>query len=140
MKLILKAVIMLFSIEFLMMSCNQIEKSPSNESAPKKGHLYLTGNRVFFGTIDKKFNKTVKMKCILYNTGGTPIVIHKVDVSCGCISADLLSKVIKPHQSVILIIYVNTEKQIGYFNKSIFINSNADNPIQILRIKGNIIE
>lgn len=35
-------------------------------------------------------------------------------------------------------ITINTEKQKGYFNKSIFVNSNAKNNLEIIRIKGEV--
>lgn len=38
-----------------------------------------------------------------------------------------------------LTIRVNPRKQLGHFNKSVYVNSDAENPVIILRIKGEII-
>lgn len=48
--------------------------------------------------------------------------------------------IITPQKSIILNIKLNPNNLKGYFNKVIYINSNADNPLELLRIKGEIIE
>ena len=76
----------------------------------------------------------------LINDGNDTITIKKIDVSCGCISAMPESMIIPPHKNTILHIRLNLYNKNGYFNKVVFINSDADNCLELLRIKGDILE
>ena len=52
---------------------------------------------------------------------------------------EISSNIILPQEKTMLTIRVNPRKQLGHFNKSVYVNSDAENPVIILRIKGEII-
>ncbi|MBR1924381.1 MAG: DUF1573 domain-containing protein [Ruminobacter sp.] len=93
-----------------------------------------------FGVVKRKDLKNVCCKFKLTNTGSIPIGISKVDVSCKCISANITSDTILPNRDQLLTITVDPNSSIGYLNKVVFVNSDADNPVILLRVKGKIIE
>lgn len=103
------------------------------------GHLYVKGNYQSFGEVHKT-EKEVKCTYELKNIGDKPVVVHKIDVSCGCLSVEISSDKIMPNKVAILTIHINPERQLGYFNKSIYVNSNAVNSVLLLRVKGFIVD
>lgn len=104
------------------------------------GHLSIKTPKYSFGVVKKSLQKKVHCSFLLENTGSRPVTIHKIDVSCGCISVREYTKTITPNASGILDIEVNVTNLKGYFNKVVFVNSDADNTLELLRIKGNIEE
>jgi len=100
--------------------------------------LIISPEKIDFGIVNR--TEVPKLSRIVYlrNLGNKPIVIQKVDVSCGCITGTLSSGIILPDSQQQLNISVNITKQNGYFNKTIFINSSASNKLELLRIKGEI--
>lgn len=104
------------------------------------GHLGIEDNKFEFGFVRKDEQKTIRCPFVLINTGSKPVVIQKVDVSCGGITVTDYPKVIAPGESKTLYADVHTESQSGFFNKVIYIKSNADNNLEILQIKGEIQE
>lgn len=72
------------------------------------------------------------------NIGKDPLVILKADVSCGCLSVNYPKAPIRPGENAKLIVNVDTKAQEGRFNKIIFIKSNADNDVELIRILGEV--
>lgn len=120
---------------FLILSSCKESVNPANSS---KGYLTIKNARHSFGKI--KNNKVKEIKCyfVLANTGKNNIVIEKIDVSCGCIATEIPSYTIMPGKSQKLAVKINTKNKNGIFNKSIFIKSNAENSLEIIRVKGEI--
>jgi hypothetical protein len=113
---------------------------PAKNPTATTGHLEIENNKFVFGIVRKDEQKTIRCPFVLINTGSKPVVIQKVDVSCGCITVTDYPKMIAPGESKTLYADVHTESQSGFFNKVIYINSNADNNLEILQIKGEIQE
>lgn len=135
-------------IFFLLGCSNQqpstFEKTHSNSSTTKKttdinkAYLHFTnGNICNFGTVQEKID-TILMDVKIENSGRTPLLIYKADVSCGCVSVKIPKEPILPKKNAVIHIKVNTIDQNGYFSKAIFLNSNASNDVEILHIKGTI--
>lgn len=121
----------------LLTSCSE----PSNHvEGVSSGHLYIENKVQSFGKVNK--NKTKEIKCYfpITNTGDSTIVINKLDISCSCISAEISSKNILPHEQEIVTVKINTTNRLGVLNKSVFIKSNADNSVEIIRVKGQILD
>lgn len=121
----------------LFLSCNEPSK---HKETITHGHLNIDNKTQSFGNVNKREIKEVKCYFSLSNTGDSTIIINKIDVSCGCISTDISSNSILPNEHQLLTVTINTSNRLGVFNKSVFIQSNADNSVEIIRIKGTIIE
>jgi len=103
-------------------------------------HPYLWiegGNKYDFGIVSEK-NKTIPIEIKIKNTGSNPLLILKTDVSCGCISVKYPQQPIMVAEKEKINIVINTKGQKGYFNKVIYINSNAFNNVELFRIVGQI--
>lgn len=98
--------------------------------------LVLHPANVDFGKVSKARHLRLEFKVRLENRGSKPLVINKTDVSCGCMSFDVRQKTVLPGKSVEAAVIVNTDGAVGYFNKSVFIRSAADNDLEIIRVKG----
>lgn len=121
-------------------SCNQPSDVVPKSENRMVGHLFVKNNSLSFGTIKQSTNTPLLSKFVLKNTGNCLVNVSDIDVSCGCMSASITSKFIRPGESQLLTVTINPKGQTGYFNKSLFVNSDADNSTLILRIKGEIVE
>ena len=92
------------------------------------------------GTIDKKKNEFVTTSFQFANMGTKPLVIKKVDVSCGCVKVDYVKSPIVKGQKSEIKVTLDVRKLNGYFHKKIYIISNVEDDIEELLIKGTIIE
>ena len=117
-------------------SCDRSETPHFPSKKMDRGHLYVKSPRKSFGTI----RKDQKACCIfeIKNTGKIPVTISKIDVSCGCIKTELDKKTILPDMANNLTVTINPQKFDGYMNKVIYVNSDADNSLLLLRVKGMI--
>lgn len=98
---------------------------------------FLSIQKVFdFGEVDKNEILFKEISIGVENTGNAPLVLEKVDVSCGCMKPSYTKYPIKKGEKGCINVIVNTKNQSGIFNKSIIIQSNAKNHLEIIRIKG----
>ena len=120
-------------------ACSDSPKDPIN-SKLFSGHICVDKASMSFGVVNRNEMNKICCKFKLKNTGQLPVVISKIDVSCGCIAAGISSDTILPNRNQLLTVTLNPNSSIGYLNKTIFVNSDADNPVLLLRVKGKIIE
>jgi len=73
------------------------------------------------------------------NTGNEPLIISDVRKSCGCTVPTWSTQPILPGQSGAIKLGYDTSK-VGAFSKTITVISNANNPSEVLTIKGNVTE
>lgn len=93
--------------------------------------------------IDKKTYKFPKTKegvelthtYKLTNTGDSPLLIQKYDVSCPCTKLQYPKKPILPNQTVELEVTFDTKDKIGWQDRIITLYSNAENSPNKLRFK-----
>lgn len=125
---------LLFTILFI--SCGE---SQDFHKSSTNGNLCIENKVQSFGKVNK--NKVKEIRCLfpINNYGDSSITINKIDVSCGCISTEITSNIILPHEQQILTVKINTSNRLGYMNKAVFIKSNAQNSMEIIRVKGHII-
>lgn len=71
------------------------------------------------------------------NKGTAPLVLSNVKASCGCTVPEWPKEPILPGKSSSIKVTYNTNN-VGLFNKSITVNSNAINNTVILQIKGTV--
>lgn len=101
-------------------------------------YLRLDKNRHNFGKIYRDNTLHIPIEFGIENIGKYPLVINKADVSCGCLSVDYPKAPIRPGEKAKLIVNVNTKSQEGMFNKTVFLKSNADNDVELIRIVGEV--
>lgn len=104
----------------------------------KGAYLELLYNRFDIGTVSRRMNPYVLIELKFVNSGKIPLVILKADVSCGCVSVEYPKEAILPGHTNIFKIKVDLRAQEGLFNKTVFIKSNADNAVVLVRIVGEI--
>ena len=72
------------------------------------------------------------------NIGSEPLILSKCKGSCGCTVPKCDPNPILPQESSIITVKYDTKRP-GPINKSVTINSNATNePVKVVRIKGNV--
>lgn len=72
------------------------------------------------------------------NNGTQPLVLSNVRASCGCTTPKWTREPVAPGQKGSIEVTYNPKNRPGSFNKSITINSNAENPTVVLRITGQV--
>ena len=127
----MKKLLILFVLLFCLTSESCKENTSVTAHGTEKGYLVVKKDKLSFGQINRNTNKNIKCSFELTNKGNKPITIHKIDVSCGCLSAEISSNIILPQEKTMLTIRVNPRKQLGHFNKSVYVNSDAENPVII---------
>ena len=134
-------------IILLLQACGDSKKN--NQRTTKNNHtvaiennngayLKIDRNRHNFGKVQKSKTPIIPIKFKIENLGTVPLVILKVDVACSCMSVNYPKAPIQPGENAELIVNINTKLQINSFNKVIFIKSNAQNDVELIRISGEI--
>lgn len=122
------------------MSCNNTHESIDLDYSNHSAQLVISNQRLRLGKVNRQKEKSIKCTFMLKNDGNEDIIIEKIDVSCGCISIEKYPHSIAPKKMEVLIAMLNTTNQRGFLNKSICIKSNATNSMELIRIKGEIID
>ncbi len=73
------------------------------------------------------------------NTGGQPMVLHNVKASCGCTTPEWTHNPIPPGGTGQVKAIFDPRNRPGNFNKSITVQSNAQNGTVVLRITGKVL-
>lgn len=90
-----------------------------------------------FGEIKK--DQPVSHNFLFRNESDQPLLIFSIISSCGCTVADYPKYPILPNQVDTIAVTFNS-KNIGTFNKSIFVLSNASEKRVVLNVKGRVSE
>jgi hypothetical protein len=104
----------------------------------KKPKITFKETEFDFGKIHEEQGKVTHV-FEFTNTGGEPLILNNVRSSCGCTVADWPKKPIPPGGKGQIKAIYNASHRPGRFTKTITVNSNAENPIVVLRIKGEVI-
>ena len=97
--------------------------------------LKFDKTRYDFGTIKKK-DAPIAVVFEFHNIGEVPLVIQKVDVSYGCLSVDYPKEPILPKEKGTISVQVDVQDSTGAFNKALFVKSNSNEDVILLRIIG----
>ena len=73
------------------------------------------------------------------NTGNAPLVITKINSSCGCTVPEWPKEPIAPGKTGKIQVKYDTTR-VGPIRKTITVLSNSDTPTKVLKIKGTIID
>ncbi len=121
-QLILIAV-MLFSVGYV----------PAQE---KSAIIHFENKKHDFGQINPQKDSIFTTTFFFENKGNTPLIIQKITTSCGCTVPEWTKEVVKSGQKGSIRITFNPKGYSGKFSKSIFVKSNAEKDVIILRIEG----
>lgn len=128
-----KYLLFLTVLAISVLSCGQNnEENTNSEGKPEMIFKSTTHN---FGTIEYKGNGTYEF--VFKNTGKTPLIIKKVDSSCGCTTPEWSKEPIKPKGKGKIVVKYDTKRK-GSFSKGVRVYSNAINSPVELRIRGEV--
>ena len=117
----------------LQQTLKEIE-AEEKEKAASTTTMRFDKTTIDFGTIKEDSENNASF--IVTNTGKSPLIIEKVDVSCGCTTAKKPEKPIAPGKSdKIEIVFHPKVGQLDDQNKTVTISANTDPEVEVLNIK-----
>ncbi|MDY6801045.1 MAG: DUF1573 domain-containing protein [Bacteroidota bacterium] len=117
--------------DFSHLTDNERENAPKIEFEEKNNN---------FGEVSKE-QKNIKTEFHFKNTGKRDLIIRKIRTTCGCTTANLEKKVLKPGESSSFTAIFTPGSRIGMQRKSIYVISNdPTNPEVRLMISGEIVD
>lgn len=132
-----KTVLTLFSFlvacTFTLAQSSDLEFETANAGSSPK--FEWTDKVYDFGKIEQ--NKPVTAEFTFKNTGSAPLIISKVQPSCGCTVADYTKEPVAPGQSGYVKATYNAKGK-GAFHKSVTITANVEGGAERLTIKGEV--
>ncbi len=90
-----------------------------------------------YGTIEQGSDGTYEFK--FTNDGKTPLILSNVRSSCGCTVPSWTKEPVAPGKEGAIKVVYNTHNM-GSFNKTVTVSSNAKNSEVMLQIKGNVVK
>jgi hypothetical protein len=72
------------------------------------------------------------------NIGEEPLLITRVNVSCGCTTPEWSKDPIAPGKTGYIRATYNSANRPGVFNRSITVTTNAKTPVKVLSIQGDV--
>ena len=97
---------------------------------------WLTDSTVNLGKIEQ--NKPVTVSFEFVNSGKAPLLISKVEPSCGCTAVDYSKEPVTPGQKGFVKTTYNASA-VGVFNKAVTVFSNVADIRKVLNIKGEVV-
>ncbi len=92
-----------------------------------------------FGTVNPQKEDVISVVFHFDAIGENPVVIHDVKVTCGCTSAEWTKRAIRPKEKGEVQVFVSIKTLKGFFDKRLFVKTNSNNGIELLRVKGYVI-
>ncbi len=111
--------------------------SENKKGSPDEPTISFSETEYDFGTI--RTGSEAVHYFVFSNSGKTPLVILNVRTSCGCMVSEWPKIPLAEGRKDSLRVEYNTKVK-GVFNKTITVQSNANNPVVELRIKGNVVK
>lgn len=90
-----------------------------------------------FGTINENAGKATH-DFTFTNTGNAPLILTNVRAGCGCTTPEWNRQPVAPGEKGTIKISFDPRNRPGSFIKSITVNSNAENPVISLTVRGNV--
>ncbi len=131
---------------FLFMAMSLFLTSCSHESSTNVGNVFVTDSTtgIFVDNSHYEFENTTRgdtvvVRFCLQNKTSRTIYIKSVHVSCGCIKTELQEKCIPINGKTWLSVLVDTSNLRGYTRKAIYVISDANEKVLILKVSGVVI-
>ena len=85
-------------------------------------------------------NKTREKEFVIKNFGTEDLEIEKVSTTCGCTVADGFSKVVKPGQSTVMRVKLQTRTYTGRVERKVLVQTNdpVKNPLE-LKVQATVV-
>jgi len=107
-------------------------------SAQQKEPKIVFDQRVHnFGKIQEDGGKVTHTFSFI-NQGGDPLIINRVNASCGCTTPEWTRKPVSPGGKGYVQATFDPRRRPGNFNKSVVVHTNASNGTVLLRIQGMV--
>ena len=110
----------------------------AEEATQAKGVIEYTDAVFDFGTI--KDGDIVDHVFAFKNTGTEPVILTQVAASCGCTTPDYTKTPILPGESGEIKVSYNSAGQVGVQQKIVTVNSNAENAVTTVQLKGTVLQ
>ncbi|MFT4073740.1 MAG: DUF1573 domain-containing protein [Dysgonamonadaceae bacterium] len=113
--------------------------SVSFAMAQKPGPAAKFDKTIFdFGKVQEKVGK-VSTEFTVINAGNAPLIINRVQTSCGCTTPEYTTAPILPGKKGVIKITYSTTGRVYTFNKKITVFTNVPDSVYTLTIKGEVI-
>jgi hypothetical protein len=116
---------------------NNIGNSNANNDSIEVALLEFVKKKYDFGKITNA-NSIISADFNFENIGNTPLLIYKVDASCGCLSAKYPKYAILPNQKEKIKVEIDIRNLTGKFDKTLIVKSNSKNDLILLHVVGQI--
>jgi hypothetical protein len=117
-------------------TAEEIKKELAEIESERGNITSLSFNEIEHDYGNVKANSDNKTNFIVTNTGDKPLIIEKVDASCGCTTPKKPEKPILPGQSdVIEVIFHPKEGQLNEQKKTVTVTANTEPRLTLLTIK-----
>ncbi|GAB3528115.1 hypothetical protein GCM10027443_05600 [Pontibacter brevis] len=105
-------------------------------AAMAQGKLSFEKETHDFGTIAEGTQATYEFR--VKNVGDQPVIISNVQPACGCTTPTWTKEPLLPGKTGVITAVYNSTGRPGPFHKSITVTSTAEEPTQVLYIKGGV--
>lgn len=106
--------------------------------AQNKANMRFVKTTYDFGRIQEQIGEVATI-FEFTNTGKTPLIINRVQASCGCTTPSYSKEPVLPGKKGQITAKYSTTGRLGTFNKTISVYTNVPDTIYVLTIKGNVI-
>lgn len=97
-----------------------------NQTSPTDDNLYLSENTIYFGVVPDSINKVTHELFLVNNTQDT-CVISNIERSCGCTNIEMSNKIILPHNSAKITVFLTLTNEYNFVERDINIYTNLSN-------------
>lgn len=91
-----------------------------------------------FGKVDESVG-SVTCEFSFKNTGNAPLIIQRVQTTCGCTTPDYTKEPVLPGKEGTIKVTYSTTGRVGVFDKKVTVFTNVPDSIYNLTIKGEVI-
>lgn len=91
-----------------------------------------------FGKVEESAG-TVTTEFTFKNTGNAPLIIQRVQASCGCTTPEYTNEPILPGKTGTIKVTYSTVGRVGVFNKDVTVFTNVPDTVYKVKIKGEVI-
>lgn len=105
-------------------------------SSVSKGNIEFIASSYDFGTIEE--GKIIEHSFEFVNSGESPVIVSRVVTSCGCTTSDFTTTPVLPGEKGNVTVKFDSNGQAGKQQKIITIQSNAENNIETIELKGTV--
>lgn len=108
------------------------------QDAKKAPKVEFKKNNHDFGKISESVG-TASIDFTFKNVGSAPLLIQRVQTTCGCTSPEYTNEPVLPGKEGKIKITYSTTNRVGTFNKDITVFTNVPDTIYRLSIKGEVL-